>query len=166
MRILGLTLCLVPMSPTPGVKETGKRRSENVTYSDVKPTRNGGHYPVNTLDVQVGRFATCRPNGNAKAVRGNFSAVLEVAQGQRSLLVDAFKTTYICCTPDWWHVTRLEHHRRGRPVLLGAVVDQQVQTYLTKLLEVPFLWRLRVASRKPRGAGSCMSSEEAGQSRS
>ena len=32
------------------------------------------------------------------------------------------------------HSTRLEHHRRGRHVLLGAVVDQQVQTYLTKLL--------------------------------
>ena len=36
------------------------------------------------------------------------------------------------------HATRLEHHRRVRHnimyVLLGAVVDQQVQTYLTKLL--------------------------------
>ena len=53
------------------------------------------------------------------------------------------------------HATRLEHHRRGRHVLIGAVVDQQVQTYLTKLLgvlsTVPLLWRLHVASRKPRG---------------
>ena len=53
------------------------------------------------------------------------------------------------------HVTRLGHHRRGRHVLLGAVVDQQVQTYLTKLLgvlsTVPLLWRLHVASRKPGG---------------
>ena len=55
------------------------------------------------------------------------------------------------------HATRLEHHRRGRHVTLGAVVDQQVQTYLTKLLgvlsTVPLLWRLHVASRKPRGDG-------------
>ena len=69
------------------------------------------------------------------------------------------------------HATSLEHHRRGRHVLLGAVVDQQVQTYLTKLLEVlstvPLLWRLHVASRKPRGGGgSYMSSEDTGQSRS
>ena len=55
------------------------------------------------------------------------------------------------------HVTRLEHHRRGRHVILGAVVDQQVQMYLTKLLgvlsTVPLLWRLHLASRKPRGGG-------------
>ena len=57
--------------------------------------------------------------------------------------------------PTGGHVTRLEHHRRGRHVLLGADVDQQVQTNLTKLLgvlsTVPLLWRLHVASRKPRG---------------
>ena len=33
------------------------------------------------------------------------------------------------CIPDRWPcVTQLEHHRRERPVLLGAVVHQQVQT--------------------------------------
>ena len=57
--------------------------------------------------------------------------------------------------PTGGHVTRLEHHRRGRHVLLGAVVDQQVQTYSTKLLgvlsTVSLLWRLHVASRKSRG---------------
>ena len=36
--------------------------------------------------------------------------------------------------PTGGHVIRLEHHRRGRHVLLGAVVDQQVQTYLIQLL--------------------------------
>ena len=35
--------------------------------------------------------------------------------------------------PTGGHATRLEHHHRGRHVFLGAVVDQQVQTYLTKL---------------------------------
>ena len=37
---------------------------------------------------------------------------------------DKLSTAY----PTGGHVTRLEHHRRGRPVLLGAVVHQQVQT--------------------------------------
>ena len=36
--------------------------------------------------------------------------------------------------PTGGHVTRLEHHHLGRHVILGAVVDQQVQTYLTKLM--------------------------------
>ena len=74
--------------------------------------------------------------------------------------------------PTGGHVTQLEHHRRGRPVLLGAVVHQQVQNVgpiLTKLLEVlstvPLFWRMHVASRKPREAGRWMNSEEAGQSR-
>ena len=52
------------------------------------------------------------------------------------------------------HYFRLEHHRRGRHALLGAVVDQQVQTYLTcvgvyVLSTVTLLWRLHVASGKP-----------------
>ena len=38
--------------------------------------------------------------------------------------------------PTGGHVTQSEHHRRGRHVLLGVVVDQQVQTYLTKFIGV------------------------------
>ncbi len=71
--------------------------------------------------------------------------------------------------PTGGHVTRLEHHRRGRHVLLGADVDQQVQTNLTKLLgvlsTVPLLWRLHVCIQKNTEVGY-MSSKEAGQSRS
>ena len=79
-------------------------------------------------------------------------------------------------------------HRRG-PVVIGAVVVQKV--ILTNefdedarcrflksqvgLLQTAHSWAnavllsilpLLVASRKPRGSGSCMSSDEAGQSRS
>ena len=90
-----------------------------------------------------GRFATC--NGNAKAVRA-FPGITKST--------DAFKTIFSCCTfLAAGHVTRLEHYRRGRHVLLGAVVDQQVQTRLTTLLgvlsTVPLFWRLHVTSRKP-----------------
>ena len=65
--------------------------------------------------------------------------------------------------PTGGHVTRLEHHRRGRPVLQGAVFHQQVglQTLLEVLSTVPLLLRMHVASTKPRGAGGRMSSEEA-----
>ena len=98
-------------------------------------------------------------NGNAKAVRAFPGATY-------SLLFDAFKTIFSCCTPDRW----ICHSVRASPPWatcspIGAVVDQQVQTYLTKLLRVlSLLWRLHVASRKP--GCSYISSEEAGKSRS
>ena len=66
--------------------------------------------------------------------------------------------------PTGGHVTRFEHHRRGRHTLLGAVVDQQVQTYLTKLLGV--LSTCNCSGGCTWHPGSNMSSEEAGQSRS
>ena len=56
-----------------------------------------------------------------------------LSQGLRSLLFDASKTIFSCCSPTGVQVAQLEHHRPGRPVLLGAVVARHLQTYnLTK----------------------------------
>ena len=76
IRIQGLTLGLLPVSPTSGYKETGKRRSEQCEDSDVKPTLKRGHCAVDTLEVRskIGRFDTC--NGNAKSARA-FPGVTE-----------------------------------------------------------------------------------------
>ena len=75
---------------------------------------------------------------------------------------------FVAATHDTRPVDRsLEYHRRGRPVLLGTVVDQHLIDQVAGVLStVTWLWRVHVTPRKPRGAGSCMSSEEAGQSRS
>ena len=67
----GLTLGMLSVSRPSGIKETGKRRSEECQDSDVKPTLKRGHYAVDTLEVRskTGRFATS--NGNAKSVRAS-----------------------------------------------------------------------------------------------
>ena len=71
--------------------------------------------------------------------------------------------------PTGGHVTQSEHHRRGRHVLIGVVVDQQVQTFLTKLLGCcQQCHRSGDCMLHPGshggGGGSYMSSEEVGQS--
>ena len=65
--------------------------------------------------------------------------------------------------PTGGHVTRLEHHRRGRHVILGAVVFDKVAGGVVN--SVIALAAAR-GIQKATGAGSYMSSEEAGQSRS
>ena len=92
---------------------------KSVTDSDAKPTRKRGPYAVYTPEVpaKIGRFAIY--NGNAQAVRA-FPGVTEST-------VRYLKKQYLAAAgPTGGHVTQLEHHRRGRPVLLGTVVDQQV----------------------------------------
>ena len=71
--------------------------------------------------------------------------------------------------PTGGHITPLEHHYLGRHVILGAVVDQQVQTYLTKLMGG--IVNSVIALAAARGIQKAtlwatMSTEEAGQSRS
>ncbi len=74
--------------------------------------------------------------------------------------------------PTGGHATRLEHHHRGRHVFLGAVIDQQVQTYFDKVAGGVVNSAISLAAargiQKATGAGryAYMSSEEAGQSRS
>ena len=65
---------------------------------------------IDTLEVRskIGRFATC--NGNAKSVR----VFPEVAESTVGCLQNKLSTAY----------PTADH---GRPVLLGAVVQQQVQ---------------------------------------
>ena len=66
--------------------------------------------------------------------------------------------------PTGGHVTRLEHHRRGRHVLLGADVDQQVQTYWDKVAGGVVNSTIALAAaraiQKAKGAGSHMSLEK------
>ena len=114
--------------------------------SSLHSNEGRAHYAVDTLEVglrgKIGPFATW--NGNAVSVR----AFPYCPMPSKQYLAAAH--------PAGGHVTRLEHHRRGRPVLLGAVVDQEAQTYLSKLLgvlsTVSLLWRLHVASRQQRAA--------------
>ena len=91
----------------------------------MKPTPKRGQYAVDTLEIRskIGRFDTC--NGNAKPARA-FPGVTE----SRAYCLMPSKQAEHCigAYPTGGHATQLEHHRRGRPVLLGAVVHQQVQT--------------------------------------
>ena len=68
------------------------------------------------------------------------------------------------------HVTQSEHHRRGRHVLLGVVVDQQEQTFLTKLLgccqQCHRSGDCMLHPGSHGGGGSYMSSEEAAWAKS
>ena len=130
VRIQGLTLGLLPVSPATGYQRN-KQTKEWIMWGQwrVKPTLKRGHlaYAVATLEVghirgKIGRFDTCRPNVglNAKSTR----AFPRVTESTVWCLQNKLSTAY----PTGGHVTRFEHHRRGRPVLLGAVVHQQVQT--------------------------------------
>ena len=127
---------------------------KNVTASDVKRTIKREHYAVDLLEERenIGRCATCRPNGNTKAVRAfpRLSFGVNCSMPSKQYLAAAH--------PTGGHVTRLEHHRRPPHVLLGAVVHQHVHTYLTKLLvvlsTVSLLWwrTLHPESHGERGA--------------
>ena len=73
---------------------------------------------TSSLHSSVGIRPT--PWTNAKAVR----AFPGVTESTVMCLQNKLSTAH----PTGGHVTQLEHQRRGRPVLLGAVVHQQVQT--------------------------------------
>ena len=112
-----------------------------MTDSDVKPVLKRGHYAV---EVDLTLVAETPKRQGFPWGNGVYCSMPSISKQHLG-----------AAHPTGGHVTQSEHHRRGRHVLLGAVVDQQVQTYLTKLLgvlsTVPLLWRLHVASRKPRG---------------
>ena len=124
--IQGLTLGLLPVSPTTGYQRN-KQTKAWIMWGQWrgKPTLKRGHlaYAVATQEVgyirsKIGRFDTCRPNVSAKST----SAFPRVTESRPTVwcLQNKLSTAY----PTGGHVT----HRRGRPVLLGAVVHQQVQT--------------------------------------
>ena len=80
-----------------------------MTDSDIKPPLKRGHYAV---DVDLPPVTV----GNAKAVRAFLGGNgVYCSMPSKQYLAAAHSTG--------GHVTRLEHHRRGRHVILGAVVD-------------------------------------------
>ena len=145
---------LMPLSPTTGYQRNRLNGAvKNVTGSDVKPALKRWHYAVE-VDFPPAT-ETPKPFKRSGLSRGNG---VYCSMPSKQYLAAAH--------PTGGHVTLLEHHR----VLLGAVVDQHVLTYLTKLLGCcqqchcsgGCTWHPNIYG----GTGSYMSSEEAGQSRS
>ena len=121
IRIQSLTLGMLPVSPTTGYQRN-RQTKEWIMWGQWRQayTQTRALYAMDTPEVRskIDRFDTC--NGNAKSAR-DFPGVPESTVW---CLQNKLSTAY----PTGGHVTRLEHHRRGRPVLLGAVVHQQEQT--------------------------------------
>ena len=92
-----------------------------MTDSDIKPALKRWHYTLRR-EVDLPPVTV----GNAKAVRAFREVTEYCSMPSKQYLAAAH--------PTGGHVTQSEHHRRGRHVLLGVVVDQQEQTFLTKLL--------------------------------
>ncbi len=111
----------IQVFPTTGYQRN--RLSEgvkNVTDSDIKPALKRGHYAME-VDLPP---VTKRQSGHG----------FPWPWGNGVYCSTPSKHYVAAAHPTGGHVTRLEHRRRGRHVLPGVVVHQQVQTYFTKLL--------------------------------
>ena len=109
-----------PAAVSPTTRYQRNRQNEgveNVTDSDIKPALKRGHYAVE-VDLPP---VTKRQSGHG----------FPWPWGNGVYCSTPSKHYVAAAHPTGGHVTRLEHHHRGRHVLLGVVVDQQTCRPLT-----------------------------------